>query len=87
MFLAKQKQRFLQKAVTNKKGKVIYEGEHVDNLVSLDRKIELFNDILRHIREKSLHKLHLKPFKVIFSDDEETLGKLVGNANLYRYCN
>lgn len=52
MFMAKQKQRFLQKAVMNKKGKVIYEGEHVDNLVSLDRKIELFQDVLRHIREK-----------------------------------
>lgn len=75
LFLTKQKQKFLRDMVINKKGKVIYEGPKVDNLVSLDRKIELFQEILRHIREKSMHKIHLKPLRLVFQDDEETLGK------------
>jgi len=75
MFLAKQKLRFLQKMIQNKKGRVIYEGEHADNLVSLDRKIELFQEVLRHIREKSVHRMNLKPFSIIFEGDPETIGK------------
>jgi len=74
MFLAKQKLRFLHKMVSNKKGKVIYEGATADNLVSLNRKIELFQEMLRHIRERSLHRIHLNQFKNVFQDDEETLG-------------
>lgn len=73
VFLAKQKLKFLQKMVMNKKGKVIFEGTTVDNTISLKRKIELFDEILRHIREKSLHKIHLKSIKSVFIDDEETL--------------
>jgi hypothetical protein len=74
VFLAKQKLKFLMKMVMTKKGKVIYEGENVDNITSLKRKIELFDEILRHVREKSLHRIHLKIIKSVFADDEETLG-------------
>ena len=51
---------------------MIYEGTTADNLISLNRKIELFQEILRHIREKSLHKIRLKQFRVVFEGDEET---------------
>ena len=50
---------------------MIYEGENVDNLLSLERKIELFQEVLRHIRENSVHRLNLKPFSAIFIEDHE----------------
>lgn len=87
MFLTKQKLKFLREVVLKKKGKVIYEGTEVDNLLSLDRKIELYQEILRHIREKSVHRMHLKQFRSVFENDPEAIGKFFYFLILrYRYC-
>lgn len=72
LFLAKQKLRFLKEMIMSHRGKVIYEGDSVDNIISLDRKIELYQEVLRHIRENSVHRMNLKPFNIIFIDDQET---------------
>ena len=76
MFLTKQKLRFLREKVVKKKGKVIYEGTEADNLISLDRKIELYQEVLRHIREKSVHRMHLRQFRIVFSNDPEAIGNI-----------
>lgn len=75
MFLEKQKFKFLKEMIKKKKGKVIYEDNKIDNLATLETKIDLYQEILRHIREKSVHKMHFRQFRSVFSEDPEALGK------------
>jgi hypothetical protein len=52
--------------VQSKRGKVILEDNGADSLLSLEHKIVLLEKLIRHIREKSLHRMNPKIFKEIF---------------------
>lgn len=66
-FLVKQKLKFILSLDNN------YQGEEHDDLEILRHKVKVLEDILRHIREKSVHKIMIKPIKEAFEDDPEII--------------